>query len=489
MRRAQRLLAAALGGLTVAAALAVPAVGDIIVDPGTGGGGGGGGGGGCTTGCGGGSGGGGGGGGGQSQAIYDSGTVWGNPASKKLQAGATPVRAGSPSPTVRCSGGNEWGNYLGMKWSSTTIGYRDYDPGGGTGNPADNVMRYSLVEWGSSCIDAPHFYRTTVRCPWALRAESYGPVSNPAQDPKTKDLGTKKLAFQSNQVRSNCNGYYTKNFSFNGNAWGKWKLSGFGTAKDCTFKVYTTANARTGRVPAEVREWCSDVKTVSDPVVKFQLWCRMGDREVLNWTQPAGRTYTAADCEDGDTKPDSGMWTCGLNDPVPWVNGVKNDVPIEVLRNGATTRIQWRKQPTLSGNAIKAGSVTGRKVDFTLNVDGSTPLRNGLGLDDAKQPFKTTPKLTAGPKAGWTGAGTNTNSSYTQLDANFYKAGTPGKNWRARATWHFTASFRAQKVTTIEFDMAAPDVDFTFADSWYNASATCLSNWSNIPVIKVRLTN
>ena len=153
---------------------------------------------------------------------------------------------------------------------------------------------------------------------------------------------------------------------------GQYLLRGTGQRVTCALRTYTTANARTGNIPANrIVQPCGPRFDFVKTRVEAQLWC--GGYDIF-WNDL--HTFSQDECKATND------WTCGPNvNTVPKYGGVS--VPaagIGVMHDGLKRAATWLVP---SPKGIPAGSMgvpTHKTV--TLDVDPkSTPYRKDVDVN------------------------------------------------------------------------------------------------------------
>lgn len=406
--------------------------------------------------------------GGTSGQWSDGGTVWGNPASKTARA-PFPRASGSKSKTLRCSGSNQWGRYLGLRWSAwghTTSSGRE-----GVGS-----YRYYYMDGATgSCIDAPHYVIETRRCvtrvsgdvTWAYRRTDGKPVT-------TKNLGTTYTAFEKSGHKdlSKCSSTFTKGFSFSDEPWGQYRGRAVAYERVLTLKRFTTDHARTGkRPPTEIISVSGERRV--NPV---ELWWSQSCSHGVEMGRKS-RDFTANGCKP---KGSTSEWKCVLpTTAYPYIAGVRNSAVIDVFHDAKKQPLEWRTLPKPTGDVR---GITGKRVRLDY-VKGS-PFRQGAAVNASNQHFLTIPAMGSW-RSGWEADGS---AGKTRYVGQFFKAGLPGRNLVLRPLYAFTGEFK-HEYAVVSGIRSDGSLVFTTRTKWAESTASCPGVPTNLAIQRARITN
>lgn len=386
-----------------------------------------------------------------------SGTVWGNPASKT-------IKTSSKTTTLRCSGGNSWGKFLGMRW---TAWGRTGGLSTGTGQTLDGTTK--------ACVDAPHFLIENRRCVTKVTGAISAVYSNADGTPVSHvNLGTSKTAFEKSGRKdmSKCSSTFSKSFTYSEDRWGQYNGTAVASEVVVTQKRFTTANARTGKRPATQTLSVGAERKVNPVSVWWSQSCSHGVEKGKK-----SRDFTGDGCKTDDSTSE---WKCVLpSTAFPYLSEVRNNQPIDVFHDAKKRPLTWKTLPTVSGDVRK---VTAKKV--RLDYLSGSPWRSGVAVAAKNQHFGGTPALGSWLD-GWNAGGSAGQATWQM---RFYKAGLPGKPLALRPTYGFTAEFKHvyATVTGIKSDGT---LVFSKKSKWSKSSATCLGIPSRLAIVRSRISN
>lgn len=406
--------------------------------------------------------------GGTSGQWSDSGIVWGNPASKSARA-PFPRASGSKTKALRCSGSNQWGKYLGLRWSAwghTTSGGRE-----GVGS-----YRYYFMDGAAGeCQSAPAWRIETRRCitrvsgdvTWAYRRTDGKQVA-------TKDLGTSYTAFEKTGHRdlSKCSAAFTKGFSFDDVVWGQYKGRAFAYERIMTIRRYVTPHARTGKIPPSVVLSVSGERQVNPVTVWWTQTCKG-----LEIGKKDDRDFTGNGCVP---KGSTSEWKCVLpSTAYPYVAGVRNSRAIDVFHDAKKQPLEWRTLPKPTGDVR---GITGKRV--RLDYVKGTPFREAAAVNASNQHFLTVPALGSW-RSGWLADGSAGKTKYV---GQFFKAGLPGQNLVLRPLYAFTAEFK-HEYAVVSGIRSDGSLVFTTKTRWAASTASCPGVPTNLAIQRARISN
>ena len=406
--------------------------------------------------------------GGTSGQWSDSGIVWGNPASKTARA-PFPRASGSKSKTLRCSGSNQWGKYLGLRWSAW---------GHTTSNGREGVgsYRYYYMDGAAGeCQSAPAWRIETRRCitrvsgdvTWAYRRTDGKQVT-------TKDLGTSYTAFEKSGHKdlSKCSATFTKNFTFSDAPWGIYKGRAVAYERIMTIRKYVTPDARTGKIAPSVVLSVSGERKVNPVTAYWTQSCAKGVE-----TGKKDRDFSANGCKP---KGSTSEWRCVLpSTAYPYVADVRNNGVIDVFHDAKKQPLEWRTLPKPTGD-VRA--ITGKRVRLDY-VQGS-PFRRGAAANAANQHFLTIPALGSW-QSGWEADGASGRTKYV---GQFFKAGLPGQNLILRPLYAFTAEFK-HEYAVVSGIRSDGSLVFRTKTRWAKSTASCPGIPTNLAIQRARITN
>lgn len=406
--------------------------------------------------------------GGTSGQWSDSGIVWGNPASKTARA-PFPRASGSKLKTLRCSGSNKWGRYLGLRWSAwghTTS----------SGREGNGSYRYYFLDGAAgSCIDAPHYVYDSKRCVTRVSGDVSFTYRNAAGKPvTTKDLGTSYTAFAKSGGKdvSKCTDVFTKGFTFHLDGWGQYRGRAVAYERIMVVKRYTTDNARTGKRPPSEIISVSGERRVNPVTVWWTQSCAKGVE-----TGKKDRDFSANGCKP---KGSTSEWKCVLpSTAYPYVAGVRNSAVIDVFHDAKKQPLEWRTLPKPTGD-VRA--ITGKRVRLDY-VKGS-PFRQGAAANAANQHFLTIPSMGSW-QPGWEADGAAGRTKYV---GQFFKAGLPGRNLVLRPLYAFTGEFK-HEYAVVSGIRSDGSLVFTTRTKWAESTASCPGVPTNLAIQRARITN
>ncbi|KAA1399652.1 hypothetical protein [Aeromicrobium ginsengisoli] len=394
-----------------------------------------------------------------------SGTIWGNPTTKKAVA-PSPAASGSKKVTLKCSGSNAWGPFLGQRWSSW--GHR-------TSQGNDNgSYRYNFMEGASrTCIDAPHFVIETRRCvtritgdvTWAYKRVDGKPVT-------TRNLGTTTTAFakSGNKDLSKCTSEYQKHFSFDDEVWGEYRGRAAAFERVATIKRFTTPHAKSGKTPRPVLLAMGPEQKVNPVTVWWSQSCRYGVEQGRK-----NRDYSGNGCQG---KPSTSEWKCGIAPTAsPYLSGIRNSKEIEVFHDAKRRPIRF-KAPKPTGDVRAFRDKSG-----TLNYVSGSPFRTISGSSVANAQKNSTQHFSAVPAYG-----TAVSGWPTTWNGQWFRAGLPGQNFKARVTYRFSAEFKHQFaiVTGIRSDGS---LIYRTSTKWARSTGSCATPSTNLAITRSRTSN
>jgi hypothetical protein len=284
------------------------------------------------------------------------------------------------------------------------------------GDGANNAV---IVSRSLSC-SYPPVQMVSAVCAISIGGTMTGPMRNPTIASTSRNLGTEPTAFASGtRTMAACTQGYQRTFKERMTAWGHWTLAAVGTRKNCTWRKYI----ETGRMEFI---GCSAPMRMTQSVLGTSS-CQgfVVGRHVL------GLRFTGDDCEGQVSTP--GAWKC-VTSGAPSLSGARA-AEFQAFRDGAKNPGVW-PAPAVSG----VGNVRDKRTTLTIDK-ASTPMRAGVAVDGASQPFVVTPK--AGTVAGWRNA----------WDLQWMDAGMPGRPWIAKPRWSFTGDFTTSTRTLVGIDM------------------------------------
>lgn len=194
-----------------------------------------------------------------------------------------------------------------------------------------------------SCHYPPAWSETTVTCIRTSTAhiDRVYPARNRVQSV------TQNTAYASNPTLSNClNSEQWITVNAVPNLYGHWSATGSTTGDRCAWRVYRTADPRTGAVPGDELRGCSRV--ILNPfTAKGTLTCR-------GWTNGVhltGYTFTEDDCKN---IPGNNDLVChvGGAPTVNWNGQTWTGTSVEVLRNGGNVQMKWAT-PSITGSGLQ----------------------------------------------------------------------------------------------------------------------------------------
>lgn len=365
----------------------------------------------------------------------------------------------------------QWGKYIGVQVSQA--GRMKDDLQNGNGAYKDQTLS------DYECIHPPHYEETPITCAYSAGAKATGPYNNPTVPAKVfYNSGPVLSAFVRGGSKSVslCTSGMTQNFNASATDYGRYKIEATGKATACTFRQYTTADARTGRVPADVIVGCRGQFPFAVGSAKYQLFCPKPGFSI-DWS--GNHTFTTQECLSASAA--SQTWSCGPQTAQKGsYAGLSNQSSnFTVIDDGKNRSARWNT-PVLKG--ISKARAKQARLDWL----SGTPFRLNSSAGSSEQPFTVTPKADAWA-AGWSGVDKTTGK--TGFYVNFQAAGMPSKPWTARPQWKFTGDFTVKKFTVTSVDWRTGKMTTSITNVKKTMSATCTGQPVSINSTRARISN
>ena len=378
-------------------------------------------------------------------------------------------RGDEGSELLRCTGGNQWGEWLGMSWRAW--GRRSETREEGTGR----VVQHTLSGASRDCISRPSYALIQIRCGTRIGAEFSWPHGT-GQAIQRKRFEPVDTAFTRSGYRdlTTCGDSYREQFAFSDAAWGWYLGEARGWQRTVTVKRYTSPDPRTGQVPADEVVGMTADYAISARQVRWTQSCSHGIEE--GWTQ---RNFSADGCRDA---PGTSRWTCGPE--------VRRPLTLDGLPMGPSTPVELMndgQKRSVAGTVPRpTGDLRGvrdHRARFQF-VDG-TPYRKGATAAESNQHFQSSPAMDT-TYDGWNLHGSGDQAKVTM---QWHKAGFPEHNWRGRFEFYFTADFLHHRRVIDGIDWATGQVTSRTEAVWAPGTGSCSTPETNVAVLRARLSN